>query len=370
VRRLLGSIVVIALMLPALASWATGEETYRDDFGSGSYGGDDGSLEFSGPWSEFGDPEGAGPDGGWVHVGKENCSNNECLHIEGYGLVLRSFGAQRSADLSVFTSATLSFDVQVHPQGLTTTELQAQVYNGSGWVTVSTFDLSQPGSLQKSVPLDSYLVKDFAVRFQVSDLAGGGLLGLDILYDGYATVDKVQISGVPGKPTSTSSSTSTTAPTSTSSTTGGSANVTTTKPGATSTTTTIAPTSDTTNAHPDRATTTTRVSVADEDDAAATTTTVDDRRSDDAVVIGPSPGPPPDSGLRVTSGGVMADYQMGMMGDMPMGEVEVLGAELTADFSLAVEAFGAAKVWIAALALLITAAIVSGMDWRRTRRSD
>ena len=47
------------------------------------------------------------------------------------------------------------------------------------------------------------------------------------------------------------------------------------------------------------------------------------------------------------------------MGDM--AEVEVLGAELTADFSLAVEAFEGAKVWIAVLTLLIGAAIVSGM---------
>ena len=56
------------------------------------------------------------------------------------------------------------------------------------------------------------------------------------------------------------------------------------------------------------------------------------------------------------------------MGDMEMAEVEVLGAELSADFSLAVEAFEAAKVWIASLALVIGAAVVSGMDWRRTRR--
>jgi len=52
---------------------------------------------------------------------------------------------------------------------------------------------------------------------------------------------------------------------------------------------------------------------------------------------------------------------------MEMAEVEVLGADLSADFSLAVEAFEAAKVWIATLALVIGAAVVSGMDWRRTR---
>lgn len=51
-----------------------------------------------------------------------------------------------------------------------------------------------------------------------------------------------------------------------------------------------------------------------------------------------------------------------------MEEIEVLGAELDADFSLAVEAFEAARVWIAVLALLITAATVSGMDRKRSRK--
>ena len=66
--------------------------------------------------------------------------------------------------------------------------------------------------------------------------------------------------------------------------------------------------------------------------------------------------------------GLMAGYTTGMIGDMAMEEVEVLGASLEADFSLAVEAFEAARVWVAALALLIAAAVVSGMDRRRTVR--
>jgi len=51
-----------------------------------------------------------------------------------------------------------------------------------------------------------------------------------------------------------------------------------------------------------------------------------------------------------------------------MGEIEVLGVSLEADFSMAVEAFEATRLWIAALALVIAAALVSGMDIRRSRR--
>lgn len=51
-----------------------------------------------------------------------------------------------------------------------------------------------------------------------------------------------------------------------------------------------------------------------------------------------------------------------------MESVEVLGAELDADFSLAVEYFEAGKLWIALLALVIGAAFVGGLDRRRFRR--
>jgi hypothetical protein len=59
-----------------------------------------------------------------------------------------------------------------------------------------------------------------------------------------------------------------------------------------------------------------------------------------------------------------------MMGDMEMGEVEVLGAELTAEFSMAVEVFEAARVWVAILALVIAAAVIGGVDRRQARRRD
>lgn len=65
--------------------------------------------------------------------------------------------------------------------------------------------------------------------------------------------------------------------------------------------------------------------------------------------------------------GLLAGYRRGMMGNMEMEEVEVLGTSIDADFSLAVETFEAAKIWIAILALLITAALVSGMDWKRSK---
>jgi hypothetical protein len=87
--------------------------------------------------------------------------------------------------------------------------------------------------------------------------------------------------------------------------------------------------------------------------------------SDGVAAPGQPPGPSSGSGLRDAGIGLLADYQTGMMVDLDLQNVEVLGADLVVDFSLAVEIFEAARVWIAILVLMVTAAVVSGMDRRR-----
>jgi hypothetical protein len=84
-------------------------------------------------------------------------------------------------------------------------------------------------------------------------------------------------------------------------------------------------------------------------------------------LIGPTV--PPNSGIRNAEHGLLARYDSRSFGGGGLGieDIEVLGVEVTADFSIAAEAFGAAKTGIAVLALIMGAAVVSGMDWRRTR---
>ncbi len=351
------------VLVPVLAASATESGQYRDDFGHGDYSGNDGSLEFAGPWAEFGDT--GGPGGGNVHIGPDYCSNNDCLHIEGgegllnLGLVAASFGVQRAADLSMFTSAELCFDIQVIPQeGVTNAELWVQVYDGTRWVTIKEYDLAQSTNHHKTLDVTSYLTEAFQVRFKVPNAVESGLLGLDLFYNGYTTIDRVEIYGeAPAATTTTTSTTSTTSTTL--------ASTATTKPGATPTTTTAA----TDTSRPDdAAVTTTTTERAASGEETTTTTTPGDDTSTTVVAIGAGPPtPPPNSGLRDPGTGLLADYSEGMMGDM--AKVEVLGAELTADFSLAVEAFEGAKVWIAVLTLLIGAVIVSGMDTRRAEKT-
>jgi hypothetical protein len=103
---------------------------------------------------------------------------------------------------------------------------------------------------------------------------------------------------------------------------------------------------------------------------AATTTTTSEATSTTAGVGGGGgpAGPSSEGGLREAAVGLLADYQPGMAGDLNLEGVEVLGADLAVDFSLAVEIFEAAKVWIAVLVLMVTAAVVSGMDRKRRSR--
>lgn len=87
-----------------------------------------------------------------------------------------------------------------------------------------------------------------------------------------------------------------------------------------------------------------------------------------------TPGPPEyEAGIHDMGEGkgLMYDIHEGMNGDLSgLDDVEVLSASVTADFSLAVEAFKSTKVWLAALSLMIAAALVSGMDHRRRVRGE
>jgi len=359
-RRLLGLIVILAVLVPALPGVAEAGVGYRDDFGDGDYQGNDGQLSFSAPWDEFGDS--GGHTSGAVHVGAENCSNNRCLHIEGEGLVVQPLGISRAADLSMFETVGLSFDIQVVPLGPTTTELWVQVYTSSGWKTIKTYDLSQATSHHKTITVDSYASKDFAVRFTVPDLVAGSVVGLDVLYHGYATIDRVELFGTLRLSSTTSTSTSATSTTATS----------TIAASATTSTSTTAPTTTSTTRDvtmPPAPGDARESAVSSPGGGTTTTTTVADTTTTTTAGLPlASLGPPPGTGLRDAGMGLMADYKAGMMGEMAMEPIEVLGAELEADFSMAVEVIEAAKVWIGALALVIGAAIVSGMDVRRSRR--
>ena len=372
-RRLVMCLVGAASMLAAPAAQATQYEDYRDTFASGDYSGNDGSLDFSGSWTELADPGGGGHSSGWVRVGSDGCSSDGCLHIDGDGLVLQTFGIRRSADLSLFEVAELCYDLEIDPRGPTTTELHVQVRIGGTWHTIAEHNLATSTDTSVMIPISDYLTAGFQLRFIVPDVLDGGLLGLDLLYTGDATVDNVTVRGIVASGGSTTSTTSTTSPKTTTTSAPPGQPTTTTSPNGSSPTTSAgppgpsstvgsggqgAPLPGETTPLPGETTTT---------EANTTTTTANSTSTMSGVGGGPS-GPSSGSGLREASVGLLADYQPGMIGDLDLHDVEVLGVDLAVDFSMVVELFETAKVWIAILVLVVTAAIVSGMDRRRRSR--
>lgn len=373
-RRGLAGVVVILLSIPALSVAAGDTADYRDDFGGVSYSGSDGSIDWSSePWSEDGTDDGE-PGKGMIHVGQENCSNNQCLHMEsGLFEVLR---IRRAADLSDLETAQLSFDMYIEPPEVPLEEsIQVQVRgNGQSWRSLGMYPFANyPGEHHKSYDVTAFAGSDFELRFRVAGLNTGGPL------DGWVVLDRVTIEGtIATSSTTTSSSTSTTSSTSSTST----SSTTSTVPGksststSSSTTSTLAPTTSSTvrSTTTSRPTTTSTPRSTSED--VTTTTTIPQTTSTtgpeaSTTTLGASFAselPPPPSGLRDPGVGLISDYESGMMGEMDMEQVEVLGADLNADFSLAVEVFEAARVWIAGLTLLVAAAIVSGMEKRLPRR--
>ena len=98
---------------------------------------------------------------------------------------------------------------------------------------------------------------------------------------------------------------------------------------------------------------------------------IDTDQDSEALAGGGEPiEPRPPDGLRVTWVGVVADHPSGLMGELGDGGTEVLAAELGADFSLAVEVFERARIWISILVLVVVAAVIHGVDRRRSPRPE
>lgn len=349
--------IVVAFLVPALAVAAGNVGEYRDDFGDVSYAGSDGNLSWVAKWVESGESD--GPAEGSIHIGQENCANNKCLHIEGDGLI-PSLAISRKADLSRFTSASLSYELMLDSELASTGTFTVEARGGgSGWAQLESYlVLTEGGVHSDSFDVSKYLGADFEIRFRLSGLIGGDVV----------TVDRVVIEGPLETPTTTTSSTTTTVKPTT----------TTTRP----TTSTISPTPTTTTPRPTTTsnspseTTTTILSGAVPPSSTSSSTSTTSTTSPDSITGSRVDGGPGGSatnrsdvgGLRAPGVGLLADYGEGMMGEMMMDDVEVLGVDLPAEFSMAVEVFELAPIWLAVLALMVAAAGIAGVD--RRRRSD
>jgi hypothetical protein len=347
-RRALGALVVVALVAVTPVALAESDwENYLDKFSSVSYGGSDGSLHWSKPWQEVGPERDDDPSSRPVRVAEQDgCASGRCLIIDSDPLLTVGQGAFRLADLSGFEAAKLSYAVGFDGDDdlleEATAELVVEVTTDGGttWVPVDIVGLGNAGL--RKVDVSTFISSRFGVRFMMT-----GALGTSVL------IDNVEIAGsVPTTTTTTTTtlvSTTLTVPPTTLTTT-------------TTTTITTQPTTSTTSA-----TTTTTDPGGDE---STTTTTEASGASagasgggpDDPTGSGDGTAESSTSGLRRTSVGIESNFETGLFGPAP----EVLAFDISPGYAIAVELIEAAWHWVLALALLIAAALIKGIDRRIT----
>ena len=248
--RKLAIIGIVAALMPAVflvdhPAAAQTTITVRDEFRTVSYAGNDGSIDFSGPWRERG--EGDGPGAGVIRVEPDDrCAGGVgyCLRMGLTGGTFEPFAVDRAADLEGATEAALSFTWRRDTQGQVNGAVRVRVSGNGGvsWTTLKTIALA--GS--QSTSSESFDISPWAGNATVIRFDG---TGTDV--NGHLTVDDVQVQAVIAPATST-----TTVPGSTTTTTTAVGTTTTTVPGTTSTTAPGPTTTTTTTTVPGATTTT------------------------------------------------------------------------------------------------------------------
>jgi hypothetical protein len=373
-------------MLFSLTSIALASDSgyYKDRFSSIGWAGSDGSLHWSGPWSEVND-DGDEKKGSVRVVSSGHCAEGNCMRIAGGITLLDDIGARRTADTKDMEELSLCYDVKnvtsALPLGLT--ELRVQVRGDAGWVTVAEYDLGSDFSGHYTHDdLDDFESKNFRVRFLVS----GPAMTSEVF------IDNVEVEGElddePSGTTTTSSTTSSTTSTTigeTTTTTGAGSTTSTSTPVTTTTTQPRASTPTTTAGEASSATTVTTTSptttpgnsagdqaIAPDISLTTTTTTTTPGSSTDSGAIisadedgsdglGTSSG---GSGIKAAARGVQANFEGDLFGDARTVS-SLGGVDLQADYTIAAEVIRSSWAWMVLLGLVMAWAIVSRLDRNR-----
>jgi hypothetical protein len=128
------------------------QETYSDFFSSVSYSNNNGTQNWSGNWAESND---------------DNDPSNGRIRITGNELRFSRIGSHyitRAADLSSYSTATLSFDWQTSSLETNETLVIQISSNGSSFSTIGTFSGNQSGSFSQDIT--GYLSGSTTIRFR------------------------------------------------------------------------------------------------------------------------------------------------------------------------------------------------------------
>jgi hypothetical protein len=333
------ALVIVTLSFVMLAGQASSQtpESFRDDFTSISYSGNNGSMDWSASWQESGESD--GPTSGNVQVtASDRCfgGSGNCLRIGSDGGNLANHGVSRAANLANAVSATLSFRYRRQTQGQVPGSVTVQVSGngGSSWTTLTTINLAGPQkALTATLDISRHTGSNTVVWFRGS---GSGVAG-------YLYIDAVDVTANMGAPSTTTTV------------------VTTTIPGTPTTTTTTVPGTPTTTTIPGTPTTTTPGSP--KTTLAGTPTTTGPTST--------SPGTPPtttNTGGHVTTPDVPAEATASAQEAAAQPQQASSTVDGLAPIAIAVETVSANAMTLGILALLASALAIVGID-RSKRQS-
>lgn len=208
--------IVATLVAGAGAALAQTTNTFRDEFGSISYSGNDGTQPFAGSWQERGESDGTGA--GVVRVAVDTrCADGtgNCLRIGSDGGTIDEFAADRSANLEDAESASWSFAWRRKVSGSASTSVRVRISSngGSTWSTLATIPLSGSQSNQSSsFDISAYATSNTTIRFEGRGSGSNAFLFIDdVTIDASFSATTTTTSSLPSM-TSTTTSTTTTIP--------------------------------------------------------------------------------------------------------------------------------------------------------------
>jgi hypothetical protein len=369
-RTLLAWVMIVATFGVPIATLAASPTTFADNFSDHSYNINDGLSDWSTDWIETGESD--GPTKGNIQIdGRIPCAVGKCLDLKDNGGPTVSIA--RTADLSGFTTAVLTYTYQRHSHsgpGTGSVDLQVRA-NGGAWSTMRTYSYAIEDTAPRIevVNISDFVSSDTAIRFAIN---GGGS-------SHHLMLDFFTISAGGSPPTTTlppTTTTTTTQPPTTTmtlpptTTTTTSTSPTTTTTDAAETTTTTSPTTTTTTEPTTDTVIAAAPSVGQSTTTTTTTTTIPLSTEEAAVVALNTPAL--DLGTRYVSVATGAVGDPGGTGavDQTFLQVPAVGG-LLAGFSTAVEGVAGSLIPSALLAVVVAWLSVQGLgsaDRSRRRR--
>jgi MSHA biogenesis protein MshQ len=166
--RLLTIMLFFALSIASAKAAVCTNQTVADNFNSVSSSQNNGTQNWTSNWLEIGEND--GPSSGIARVNSSNCSSGNCLRI-GQPSTASSWvnrGAQREANLSSATAATLTFNYFTgYAQGTQSVTLDISSDGGNNWTTLQTYNINGTNfsATTQSFDISSYKAANTRIRF-------------------------------------------------------------------------------------------------------------------------------------------------------------------------------------------------------------